>query len=108
RAILNSYSLTEAVSKVKGNQMASAASFLIGSDDGNGNGLAVNGEVSPFGMDFVLGNNGTLVHTNHICSDIIKQHLKDMNEFRQDDSILRKLRAEQLVQTARAQNRTLN
>ncbi|HET7616022.1 MAG TPA: C45 family peptidase, partial [Bacillales bacterium] len=34
RAVLNSHSLTEAVSKIKDGQMASAASFLIGSDDG--------------------------------------------------------------------------
>lgn len=108
RAVLNSYSLPEAISKVKEDQLASAASFLIGSDDGNGNGLAVNGEVSPFGMDLVPGNNGTLVHTNHICSDTVKESLKDMNEFRQDDSILRKMRAEQLIQTAKIQNRALD
>ncbi|HET7578609.1 MAG TPA: C45 family peptidase [Bacillales bacterium] len=108
RAVLNSYSLTEAVSKVKGGQIASAASFLIGSDDGNGNGLAVNAEVSPFGMDYVGGNDGTLVHTNHLCSDFIKENLKDMNEFRHDDSMLRKRRAEQLVQTKIVRGETIN
>lgn len=108
RAVLNSHSLPEAISKIKGEQMASAASFLIGSDDGNGNGMAVNGEVSPFGMDYVTENNGTLVHTNHICSNVVKEHLKDMNEFRQDDSMLRKFRAEQLIQIARASNQTLD
>lgn len=107
RAVLNSYSLTEAVSRIKGGQMASAASFLIGSDDGNGNGLAVNAEVSPFGIDYVGRNDGVLVHTNHLCSDFIKKNLKDMNEFRFDDSMLRKRRAEQLVHTKIARGETI-
>lgn len=99
RAVLNSHSLTEAISKIKGTQMASAASFLIGYDEGNGNGMAVNPEVSPFGIDYVGGGNGILVHTNHLLSENIKQNLKDMNEFRFDDSMLRKKRAEQLINT---------
>lgn len=108
RAVLNSYSLTEAASRIKDGQIAAAASFLIGSDDGNGNGMAVNAEVSPFGIDYVGGNDGKLVHTNHLCSDFIKQHLKDMNEFRYDDSMLRKMRAEQLVNTAIAKGDPIN
>lgn len=98
RAVLNSHSLTEAISKIKGTQMASAASFLVGYDDGDGHGMAVNAEVSPFGMDYVGEELGMLVHTNHILSDIVKQDLKDMNEFRYEDSMLRKKRAEQLIQ----------
>ena len=97
RAVLKSNSLTEAVAKIKDGQMACAASFLIGYDDGKGNGLAVNAEVSPFGIDFVGGNDGKLVHTNHLISDVLKQNLTDMNDFRHDDSMLRKLRAEQLI-----------
>lgn len=100
RAVLNSNSLVEAVSKVKHGQMACAASFLIGYDDGLGNGLAVNAEVSPFGIDFVGGNGGSLVHTNHMISDVLKKNLTDMNEFIHDDSTLRKLRAEQLIQSS--------
>src|SRR5699024_5407831 len=107
RAVLNSNSLTEAVSKIKGGQMASAASFLIGYDEGDGNGMAVNAEVSPFGMDYVGENPGKLVHTNHICSSLIKQNLKDMNEFRYDDSMLRKKRAEQLINTTIAKQEVI-
>lgn len=108
RAVLNSHSLTEAVSKIKGGQMASAASFLIGYDESGGNGMAVNAEVSPFGIDYVGGDEGKLVHTNHICSDLIKQNLKDMNEFRYDDSMLRKKRAEQLINTSIANQESIN
>ncbi|ASN07414.1 hypothetical protein CFK40_14920 [Virgibacillus necropolis] len=108
RSVLNSYSLTEAISKIKGGQLASAASFLIGYDEGNGKGMAVNVEVSPFGIDYVGGNDGKLVHTNHICSDLIKQNLEDMNEFRHDDSMLRKKRAEQLINTSIANHEAIN
>lgn len=108
RAVLNSFSLTEAISKIKAGQIASAASFLIGYDDGNGNGIAVNPEVSPFGIDYVGENEGKLVHTNHLCSDFIKRHLRDMNEFRHDDSILRKKRAEQLIQISFANKETID
>lgn len=100
RAVLNSHSLVEAISKVKHGQMACAASFLIGYDDGLGNGLAVNAEVSPFGIDYVGDNSGALVHTNHIISDELLKNLTDMNEFIHDDSMLRKLRAEQLIQSS--------
>ncbi|GGB40709.1 hypothetical protein F3157_18055 [Virgibacillus dakarensis] len=108
RAVLNSYSLTEAISKIKDGKIAAAASFLIGSDEGNGNGMAVNAEVSPFGIDYIGGDDGKLVHTNHICSDSIKQHLQDMNEFKYDDSMLRKRRAEQLINTAIAKQQSIN
>ncbi len=107
RAVLNSYSLTEAISKIKGEQMASTASFLIGYDEGDHNGMAVNVEVSPFGIDYVGGNGEGLVHTNHICSDFIKQKLSDMNEFKYDDSMLRKKRAEQLIQISIARQESI-
>lgn len=96
RAVLNSHSLTEAISKIKHGQMACAASFLMAYDDSK-SGLAVNMEVSPFEADFVGENNQALVHTNHILSPLLKQNLTDMNEFKYDDSMLRKFRAEQLI-----------
>lgn len=99
RAVLDSYSLTEAVSKIKHGQMACAASFLIAYDSGAG-GMAVNMEVSPFEADFVGEDNAALVHTNHILSPLLKQNLTDMNEFKYDDSMLRKFRAEQLIRTS--------
>lgn len=98
RGVLNSQNLGEAVSRIKHGQMACAASFMVAYDDGKVGGLAVNAEVSPFGMDFVGGNTGSLVHTNHILSNELKKNLMDMNEFIFDDSTLRKLRAEQLIQ----------
>lgn len=97
RAVLDSYSLPEAISKIKGGNMAAAASFLIGSDDQLGNGMAVNLEISPFGIDMVGESDGKLVHTNHIISEYLKKYLNDRNEFIFEDSMLRKRRAEQLI-----------
>ncbi|UFT99091.1 C45 family peptidase [Radiobacillus kanasensis] len=98
RGVLDSYSLTEAISKIKAGQMASAASFLIGADEGEPDkGMAVNFEVSPFGIYEVGTQMGRLVHSNHLLSNELKKHLKDMNEFRFDDSMIRKKRAEQLI-----------
>ncbi|WP_173915226.1 C45 family peptidase [Halobacillus sp. Marseille-Q1614] len=108
RSVLNSYSLHEAISKIKGGQMASSASFLIGIDEGGRNGMAVNIEVSPFGIDMVGGNDGKLVHSNHLISEQIKKNVKDMNEFVFDDSMLRKKRAEQLIDTAVALKEPIN
>ncbi|KAB2338044.1 hypothetical protein F7731_00220 [Cytobacillus depressus] len=102
RGILNSFTLGEAISKIKDGQIASAANFLIGIDEGKGlgNGMALNFEVSPFGIDSVGENEGKLVHTNHILSDVIKQNLSDMNEYKFEDSMIRKRRAEQLIDFA--------
>lgn len=98
RAVLNSFTLTEAISKITNGQIASAASFLIGYDEGDGNGMAVNAEVSSFGIDFVGQNDGKLVHTNHLLSDVLNKNLTDTNNFKHEDSMLRKIRAEQLIQ----------
>ncbi|GIN93575.1 peptidase C45 [Siminovitchia terrae] len=108
RAVLNSYSQAEAISKIANGQIAASASFLIGYDDGNGNGMAVNPEVSPFGIDYVGGDEGWLAHTNHICSDILKKKLKDLNELRFEDSILRKKRADQLIKSSIAAKKPID
>ncbi|WP_082233011.1 C45 family autoproteolytic acyltransferase/hydolase [Halobacillus massiliensis] len=108
RSVLNSSSLNEAISKIKDGKMASSASFLIGIDEGSQNGMAVNIEVSPFGIDMVGGNKGRLVHSNHLISETIKKNVKDMNEFIFDDSMLRKNRAEQLIDTAIAREETID
>ncbi|KGX91883.1 C45 family autoproteolytic acyltransferase/hydolase [Pontibacillus marinus] len=97
RAVMNSKSLTEAVSKIKGGQMASTANFLIGADQGNGESMVANYEVSPFGIDMLPAREGKVVHSNHIISDQIKQFVEDRNEFKFDDSLIRKERAEQLL-----------
>lgn len=100
RAVLNSYTLSEAISKIKDGQTAASASLIIGKADPSGDGLAINAEVSPFGMDMVGGDNGILIHTNHIISSHLKRHIQDMNEFIFDGSMMRYKRAEQLVNCA--------
>lgn len=97
RSILNSHSLPEAMSKIQDGQMASSANFLIGVDDGSGNGMAIDVEVSPFGIDLVGGEQGKTVHSNHLCSPIIQEQIKDLNNLKYSDSMLRKVRAEQLI-----------
>lgn len=108
RSVLNSFSLHEAISKIKGGQTAAAANFLIGKAENELNGMVVNVEISPFGIDMIGGNDGVFVHTNHICSDYIKTYLNDMNEFKYDDSILRKKRAEQLIYTTIAKKKSIS
>jgi isopenicillin-N N-acyltransferase like protein len=99
RGVLNSFTLGEAISKIKHGQMASAASFLFGIDErkGQDSGMVFNFEVSPFEIDPVGDDSGKLVHTNHILSSELKKNLRDMNEFKFDDSMIRKRRAEQLL-----------
>ena len=94
---MNSSSLHEAISKINRGQMGSTANFLIGASEGENAGLAMSVEVSPYGIDVLENNEGTTVHTNHICSSELKNHVKDMNEFIFEDSMIRKRRAEQLV-----------
>ncbi|MBD8006326.1 C45 family autoproteolytic acyltransferase/hydolase [Bacillus norwichensis] len=108
RAVLNSYSQAEAMSKISNGQIAASGNFLIGYDDGNGNGMVVNAEVSPFGIDYVGGEDGWLTHTNHICSNVIKQYVNDMNEVRFEDSIIRKKRADQLIKASIAAKEPIN
>jgi isopenicillin-N N-acyltransferase-like protein len=97
RSVLNSSSLHEAISKIKSGQMASTANFLIASEQGPNMAMAANVEVSPVGIDMMGAENGSVTHTNHICSQEIKQQIEDRNEFIFDDSMIRKNRAEQLV-----------
>ncbi|WP_052361695.1 C45 family peptidase [Geomicrobium sp. JCM 19038] len=108
RAVLNSYSMSEAIAKIKQKQIAAAASFLIGYDNGEDAGMSVNVEVSPFGMDYVSGEDGRLVHTNHVLSQKVLQDLSDMNELRFEDSMLRKKRAEQLMLGALVNNERID
>ncbi|MEN1967967.1 C45 family peptidase [Lentibacillus sp. N15] len=64
RAILESETFEEAISRVGGDQMASPAHFLIASKTGE----LASMEVSPIHTAKILSANGTLVHTNHLCS----------------------------------------
>ncbi|WP_240339738.1 C45 family autoproteolytic acyltransferase/hydolase [Halobacillus ihumii] len=108
RGVLNSSSLHEAISKIKGGQIAAAASLIIGIDEGNGKGMALNVEVSPLGIDMVGGDEGKLVHTNHLVSPILKQKLTDTSEFVFDDSMIRKKRAEQLINSRIARQQPID
>lgn len=100
RAVLNASSFYEAIARVKGGQMASTANFLIASHEGDNRAMAANVEVSPLGIDLLTNSEGTHVHTNHICSTSLKASIADLNEFKFEDSMVRKMRAEQLIRLA--------
>lgn len=108
RGVLNSTTLAEAIERVKDGQMAATASMLIGQADQNGDGMVINLEVSPFGIDLIGGEHGYSIHTNHIISEELKKNLLDTNEYKYDSSVLRYRRAQQLVQTAIARNETID
>ncbi|MDO6448590.1 C45 family peptidase [Oceanobacillus profundus] len=73
RAILESESFEEAISKVDRNQMASPAHFLIASKPGDAASL----EVSPIHTARIEATNGTLVHTNHLCSTEMRDFIRE-------------------------------
>lgn len=73
RAILESNSMEEAVSKVSNNQMASPAHFLIASKSEE----TISMEVSPVYTSQIKPIKGILVHTNHICSMEMKKNIKE-------------------------------
>lgn len=108
RAVLNSSSYHEAISRVKDGQMASAANFLIAAHESGRGSMAANVEVSPFGIDMMGDADGFVVHSNHICSASLLESLKDLNEFKYTDSVIRKNRAEQLIRTDLAKGRTID
>src|SRR5690625_7697596 len=63
RAVLNSYTLSEALAKVKDGKIAASASFIIGSVDPSGDGLALNVEVYSFAIDLVCLESSSLITT---------------------------------------------
>ncbi|MFB5660430.1 C45 family autoproteolytic acyltransferase/hydolase [Alteribacillus sp. HJP-4] len=97
RAVLNASSLHEALAGVQDGQLASTANFLIGASEGKERGMVLQAEVSPYGVSITNDNASLGVHTNHICSPEVLQHVNDKNNFRYSDSEIRKRRAEQLI-----------
>ncbi|MGJ9457435.1 C45 family autoproteolytic acyltransferase/hydolase [Oceanobacillus sp. CF4.6] len=73
RAILESKSFTEAISKVDKDQMASSAHFLIAS----GSEELLSMEVSPVQTGKIEAKNGILTHTNHLCSTKMKKIIEE-------------------------------
>lgn len=108
RSVLNSYNLAEAIGRVKDGQTAASASMLIGQSNPNENGMVINLEVSPYGIDFIGGQDGYFIHTNHIISDQLKEKLIDTNEYKYDSSVLRYQRAHQLINTNIAQENPID
>lgn len=107
RAILKSFTIGEAISKVSGRQMASAANFLVASDEGEGRAMAVDIEVSPQGAEVMFSVDGFIYHTNHICSNHLKNKVNDMYSNVIQDSIVRYNRVEQLFHKARRERETI-
>lgn len=108
RSVLNASNLSEAIERVKDGKTAASASLLIGQAEENSNGMVVNLEVSPFGIDFTGGEQGYFVHTNHIISEQLLKSLLDTNDLKYESSMLRYMRARQLIQTSIAQNEAIS
>ncbi len=92
RAILDSRTFDEAISKVDDNQIASAAHFFIASNSEE----LVSMEVSPVHTAKIRPRFGMFQHTNHICSEPMKQ---DMDEITKPDSYQRLHTAVKLLDT---------
>ncbi len=73
RAVLDSFSFDEAISSVNNNKMASPAHFLIASKENKMMSL----EVSPIFTAQIEPKNGMLIHTNHICSQSMRDIVLD-------------------------------
>jgi len=73
RAILESKTIEEALSKVQYNQMASSVHFLIGSKTGKIKSV----EASPICSIVKESKNGMIAHTNHIFSVQLKKKVKE-------------------------------
>ncbi len=108
RSILDSTSLHEAIGKLQEGQLASAANFLIGYSEGEHRGMVLHVEVSPYGIGIANNETNYGVHTNHICSPEILLSLKDYNNLRFSDSIIRKRRAENMIEKAIKEGRNIN
>lgn len=108
KAVLKSYTQAEALSKLSNGQIATSASFIIGYDTGEGKGMALNAEVSPFGIDFVDEEIGRLVHTNHLCSKKMIGTIRDLNEYKDGNSIPRMKRANQLIDISLKKGEEIN
>jgi isopenicillin-N N-acyltransferase like protein len=108
RSILDSTSLHEAIGKVQEGQLASTANFLIGYSEDEHKGMVLHVEVSPFGIGFTNTDANYGVHTNHICSQEILMNLEDCNNLRFSDSIIRKRRAEHMIEKAINEKRNID
>ncbi|WP_231514914.1 C45 family autoproteolytic acyltransferase/hydolase [Oceanobacillus salinisoli] len=73
RAILESETFNEAISKVNQNQMASPAHFLIASKSNE----AVSMEVSPIYTEKIEATDGITFHTNHLCSPEMRNVIEE-------------------------------
>ncbi|HWO78522.1 MAG TPA: C45 family peptidase [Bacillus sp. (in: firmicutes)] len=82
RAVLESSSIEEVITKVGYNQMASPAHFLVASADEKAASL----EVSPIHTAVIESTNGKVTHTNHLCSLEMKNRI---NERTKPDSFSR-------------------
>lgn len=83
RGILNSETISDAISRINGFPNACAGNFLIASRSGE----AINLEKSPVDFEAIYPTSGILVHSNHFLTDRLKS--ADTVRFLAHDSFLR-------------------
>ena len=96
RGILDSLSMSEALSKILNNPTGASANYLVG----HAGGEAIDFETNPRGVEYLYSRDGTMAHANHFES-----HLLVPDEGRKlfPDSILRSCRAGKLLNQQRSQ-----
>lgn len=98
RGILDSKTLSEAMSAAVKMPLGCCANFVIGSSEGE----AVNIEISNDDFDVLLPNDGVIVHTNHFISPRLpRDPYHDTFKRKLPDTFLRQYRGEQMVKKQR-------
>ena len=85
RRILNSNTINEALMKINGIKNAGPGNYLMAQNDG----CTLTVEKTPEAWDFILSENGVLMHTNHIVSDVLRAKVKDQGPTVFPNTILR-------------------
>lgn len=98
RGAMDSRNLTEAISKVGGQQLGCAVNFLFASRDG----IAVDVEVSNDDFDVLYPQDGILVHANHFRSLRLPRYpFRDTAKKKWPDTFIRCGRAEELIRSVK-------
>lgn len=94
RGILDSKTLSEAMSAAVSKPLGCCANFVIGSKEGE----AVDIEIANDDFDVILPNDGVIVHTNHFLSPRLpRAPYHDTFKRKLPDTFLRQYRGEQMV-----------
>lgn len=107
REVLNSTDIEEAKHKVKDGKIASSVNMLMAQHQFNAP-QALNIELSPIHSDERETKSNYLYHTNHFCSHIMRQKIKENNVRVANNSVIRKKRMKELIMTSIQSKKTID